>query len=146
MAANTTPIFTLKGDSSSNSGTTMSGVISSAANDFTGAGANNVLVFTSKATDGSYVRRLRFKAVGTNVATVARVFINNGSDPTTAANNHFFEDVVLPATTASATAQTGPAVDMVMEQMLDPGFRIYVGLATAVAAGYHVTPIAGAYS
>lgn len=143
MPANTQPIFSISGDVSNNSGTGMNALITAAANDYTGAGANNSLVFTAGA-NGGFVQRLRFKAGGTNVATVARIFINNGSANTTASNNVFFDEIALPATTASATAGT-PTIDLPMNIALPAGFRIYVGLGTAVAAGWVVTPVAGEY-
>lgn len=144
MPANTSPIFSKSGDVSNNSGTGMNQLITAAANDYTGAGANNSLVFTADATNGGYVQRLRFKAGGTNVASVARIFLNNGSVPTTAANNVFYGEVSLPATTAIATAAT-VEIDYMMGFALPPGFRIYIGLGTAVAAGWVVTPIGGEY-
>lgn len=143
MPANTAPIFSISGDVSNNSGTGMNALITAAANDYTGAGANNSLVFTAGA-NGGFVQRLRFKAGGTNVATVARIFINNGSANTTASNNVFFDEIALPATTASATAGT-PTIDLPINIALPAGFRIYVGLGTAVAAGWVVTPVAGEY-
>lgn len=144
MPANTTPIFTVTPNLSADGTTGMGSTLATAANDFTGAGANNALVFTAGA-NGSYIRRLHFKAIGTNIQTVARIFINNGSTNGTAANNRFYDDVQLPATTSSATAPTGPGIDFVMEFPLEAGWRIYVGLATTVAAGWVVTPIAGDY-
>lgn len=144
MVANTSPVFTLRPDLSANGTSGMGAAILLAANDFTGVGANNALVFTAGA-DGSYLRRLHFKAIGTNVQTVARIFLNNGSDPTVAANNRFFDDIQLPATTISANAPTGPGQDFVMEFAIPADWRIYVGLGTAVAAGWVVTPVAGDY-
>lgn len=143
MPANTQPIFSISGDVSSDSGTSFSSALTAAANDYTGAGANNVLVFTAGA-NGGFVQRLRFKALGTNVATVMRVFLNNGSANTTASNNTFFDEIALPATTASATAGT-PTIDLPINLALPAGFRIFVGLGTAVAAGWNVTPVAGEY-
>lgn len=143
MPANTQPIFSASGDVSSDSGTSFSAALTAAANDYTGAGANNVLVFTAGA-NGGFVQRLRFKALGTNVATVMRVFFNNGSANTTASNNTFFDEIALPATTASATAGT-PTIDLPINVALPAGFRIFVGLGTAVAAGWNVTPVAGEY-
>lgn len=143
MPANTQPIFSIAGDVSNNSGAGMNALITAAANDYTGAGANNSLVFTA-GSNGGFVQRLRFKAGGTNVATVARVFINNGSANTTASNNVFYDEIALPATTASATAGT-PTIDLPINVALPAGFRLYVGLGTAVAAGWVVTPVAGEY-
>jgi hypothetical protein len=144
MAANTAPIYSLLGDVSNNDGTTFGAAITTATGDYTGASANHVLVHTGDATNGSYVRRLRFQAIGTNVATVARIYINNGSANTTPANNVFYGQQSLPATTAINTAAT-VEVDYPMELALPPGFRIYVGVGTTVAAGWVVTAVAGQY-
>ena len=78
------------------------------------------------------------------MATVARIYLNNGSAHTTAANNSFYAELSLPATTASATAATVD-IDLPMNFALPAGFCIYVGIATAVSAGWVVTPIAGNY-
>ena len=144
-APNTDPIYSRVGDVSTNGTTGMSQAITAAANDFTGAGANNVLVFTADATNGGFVQRLRFKSAGTNVASVARVFINNGSANTTATNNTFIGEVALPATTSAAAGTTGPDIDYPLNFPLNPGFKIYVGLGTAVAAGWFVTPVGAKY-
>ncbi len=63
----------------------------------------NKLVFTAGA-NGSYIKKLRFQAIGTNVASVARIYINNGSTNGTATNNSFYGQVSLPATTATQSA------------------------------------------
>lgn len=144
MAANTDPIYSRLGDVSSNSATSMATTITTATGDYTGASANHVLVFTADSTNGGFIARLRFKAVGTNVATVARIYLNNGSTNTTAANNSFYGEQSLPATTATNTAATID-VDYPMNFALPPGFRVYVGVATTVAAGWVCTPIAGEY-
>lgn len=144
MPANIDPIFSKKGDVSTNGTTGMHQGITAAANDYDGAGANNSLVWTADANNGGFIQRLRFKANGTNVATVARIFINNGSTPGTAANNVFIGEISLPATTAIATAAT-PDLDYPLGFALPPGFRIYVGLGTAVAAGWTVSGVGGQY-
>lgn len=144
MPGNNDPIYTRVGDVSNNGTTGMNALITAAANDYTGAGANNSLVFTADSTNGGFIQRLRLKAGGTNVASVMRIFINNGSTNGTATNNVFYGEISLPATTAIATAAT-VELDYPMNIALNPGFRIYVGLATAVAAGWVVTPIGGKY-
>ena len=143
-SANTDPIYSRQGSVANNGTTGMNQLITAAANDYTGASANNSLVFTADSTNGSYVQRLRFKAGGTNTASVARIFINNGSTNTTAANNTFYGEIALPGTTAIATTSTID-IDYPMNFALPAGFRIYVGLGTAVAAGWVVTPICGNY-
>lgn len=144
MAANNDPIFSKSGCTSVDGSTGMGAAILSAANDYTGAGANNQLVFSADATNGGYIQRLRFKALGTNTASVARIFINNGATNTTATNNSFYGEISLPATTLIATAATID-IDYPMNFAIEPGFKVYVGLGTAVAAGWKVTPVAGKY-
>jgi hypothetical protein len=247
MAANSSPIFSAFGDIQG--GDILTTV---AAADYTGQGLHNVATFAADATNGGFVQRTRFKALGTNVATVARLYINNGlgrlatiagaaSTPSgtpsasggsllagayyakivavdqygvatvagtesalvtvpasvagsiawtwtavagaksyqiwtgsvvggeltfftsttnsfsqTAAigtrgsigtsnnNNYLYGEISLPATTAIATAATAE-IDYPMNLALPPGYRIIVGLGTAVAAGWLVTTIGGSY-
>ncbi len=144
MAANTNPIFSLLGQVSSDSGTGMANTITTATGDYTGISANHKLVFTADPTNGSWLSRLRFKAIGTNTASVARIYLNNGSTSATATNNSFFGEVSLPATTATNTAAT-VEIDYPMNIALNPGYRIYVGVATTVAAGWVCVGVGGDY-
>lgn len=144
MAVNTDPIYSRQGDVSVNGTTTMATHAVTATGDYTGASANHVLVFTADSTNGGYIQRLRFQAEGTNTASVARIYINNGSTNTTAANNTFYGQVSLPGTTATNTAAT-TEIDYPMNFAINPGFRIYVGLGTTVAAGWVITAIGGKY-
>jgi hypothetical protein len=141
MAQNINPVFVLKGDMSNDNGTGMNQLITAAAPDYTGIDADYSLVFTAGA-DGAYIKGIKFKAGGTNVATVARIFFNNGSTPGTATNNTFFAEVSLPATTAINTAATAE-IYLPMEMAIPAGFRVYVGLATAVAAGWTANVVGG---
>ena len=144
MPGNTEPIFSRVGDVTKDGTTGMAPTLTTAAADYTGAGANNSLVFTADATNGGFVRSIRFKAIGTNVASCARIFINNGSTNGTATNNSFYDEVSLPATTASNTIST-PMVEVPLNLALPAGFRIYVGLATTVAAGWVPVVVGGKY-
>jgi hypothetical protein len=144
MPGNADPIFSRVGSVSTNNGTGMGTVLTAAAADYTGAGADNILVWTADPTNGGFIQRLRLKALGTNVQSVLRVFINNGSANTTASNNSFYGELTLLGTSGSSSAATID-LDYPMNFALDPGFRIYVGLGTAVASGWKVTPIAGKY-
>lgn len=101
-------------------------------------------VFTADATDGGFVTRVAFRSLGTNVATVARLFINNGAVTTTPGNNVLFAELTLPATTLSEVAALGNQT-MELSIALPPGFRLTLALGTAVAAGYRVSTIAGKY-
>lgn len=138
--ANPNPIFSRVGAIGGIGSTTLT----TAAADYTGISANNSLIFTADASNGGFVQRIRFKALGTNAATVARVYINNGSTSGTATNNVFYGEVSLPATTAITTAATVD-VDYPMNFALPPGYKLYVGLGATVVAGWVASVIAGAY-
>lgn len=146
MAKNFAPRYTVEGNVSSDNSTGMAPTFTTAAADYDGTTAtHNKLVFTADATNGSRLAGIHFDAKGTNVASVARVYINNGSTNATATNNSLVGKISLPVSTASNTQAEavsdyyfpGGYVD------LPPGFRIYVGLATTVSAGWVATPILG---
>lgn len=246
MPANSDPIFSRVG----NVGRAV--ILKTAAADYTGVSEYNKEVFASDANNGSYIQKIRFKALGTNVASVARIYINNGNpnqnwatapaaptgtpsasggtmlsgtyyaqviaidskgqqsvigslstgvavtgptgsiawswtavtgaasyriyvttnstsgnavryftsatnsysqtsmpvngtfDDPTVGNNKLYGEVSLPATTAIATASTSD-IDYPMNFALPPGYEIYVGLGTTVAAGWMVMGIGGDY-
>ncbi len=148
MPGNQYPIFSRQGEVSCNNGIATSANIGqtlvTATGDYTGVNNQNKIVFTSDPTNGSFLQRLRFKALGTNVASVARIYMNNGGDQTIAVNNALIGEQTLPATTAINTASTID-LDYPMNMALNPGFRIIVGIATTVAAGWIVTPVGGDY-
>lgn len=102
MAQNTAPIYGLVPRVSW--GTTAL-TAANTAKDGTGT---TLSVFTADATDGSFVQRIRFRPAGTNIATVCRVFINNGSSSATAANNILWDEITLSATTLSEVASSRP--------------------------------------
>jgi hypothetical protein len=113
-------------------------------------------VFTSDATNGGRIERLRCMALGTNVASVARFFINNGSTNTTASNNVLIGEIALPATTAINTApvtnvsQIYELPNNTIDQtafplVLPPGYKINVVIATAVSAGWAFHAPGGKY-
>ena len=144
MAGNNAPIFSRVGAIGLNAGATLG---TTQAQDYTGTNANTAVVFTADATNGGYVQRLRFKALGANTtAAVARVFFNNGSSNATAANNTFYGEVSLPITSASTTAATVD-VDYPINVALPPGYRVLVciGSSSNLGTGWSVTTIAGSY-
>jgi hypothetical protein len=138
MAANTAPIFSSLGDIEW--GTTVLTTQNTAKD-----GTGTVLTcFTADATNGGFVQRIRFRAAGTNIATVARVFINNGSTNATAANNILYDEITLAATTISEVAAQ-PVYELPLNFALPPGYKLNVTLGTTVAAGYYVSVIGGKY-
>lgn len=74
MTTNTTPIYSGAGDIQGGDLLTTAALL-----DYSGTNANNTVTFTSNGTYGGYIQKIRFKAAGTNAATVARIYINNGN-------------------------------------------------------------------
>ena len=104
------------------------------------------LIATADAVEGAMLLDITCEPIGTNVVSVLRVFQNNGSIPATAANNTLIGQIALPATTLSeTTTATMQAVLRTFNRPLPPGHRIYVCLATAVAAGWQITASSGDY-
>ena len=146
MAANTSPIYSLAG--------VISWATLAAANtarDGTGAVAT---LFIADATNGGRVERIRARAIGTNVNTVLRLFINNGSSSATPANNTLWAEVTCPATTLTEVAalahvevpNAAPVPDPTgFPLVLPPGYKLLATIGTAVAAGLQVTAIGGKY-
>ena len=108
-----------------------------------GTGTVNT-VFIADATNGSYLQKLVFRPRGSNIATVARVFINNGLTNATVANNSMIGEVSLPLVGASATAAL-TAIELPINMPIPPGYQIFVTFGTAVAGGYAVTAFGGDY-
>jgi hypothetical protein len=123
------------------------GVASNRTSTYDGTNATtDKILFTADATNGGYVQRIRFKALGTNVVSVARIYLNNGAAQTTATNNLFYGEISLPATTASNNAATVD-IDYPLNMALPAGFTIIVGVSAAadLASGWTAGVIAGKY-
>jgi hypothetical protein len=130
MVANTDPIF---GKTMNNSWT---GNIQTADTSYTAPSTNGLLGFTA-GSNGAVCFRVMAKALGTNIQSVARVFINNGSTFATAANNCFLKEFTLPATTASNSSTTSTDIEFVMNIRLAAGYRLYIAIGTTVSAGWN---------
>lgn len=73
------------------------------------------------------------QASGTTNATVARIWLNNGSANTTATNNILIGEIKCDATPMSQTSSVTQPTDFDFGLLSIPnGWRVYVGLATAV--------------
>ena len=138
MPANTSPIFSIAGDIQ------WSSAAVTAANTTTDLTSGTITAIFTGGTNGSYVQRIRFRHLGTNVATVARVWINNGSTTGTAANNTLWDEITLAANTLSQTA-AAINYELPLNFALPAGYVIYVTLGTGVAAGFRITVIGGDY-
>lgn len=134
---NTQPIFTASADTQ----WSVSAITANTTKDLTSGTIS--LVFTA-GSGGGYVQRMRFRPLGTNVATVARIFINNGATTATQANNVLWDEISLAATTLSETSALS-TYEVPLNFALPAGYRLYVTLGTGVAAGYSITCIGGKY-
>lgn len=138
MPANQLPIYSRSGDIQ-----WISGVVT--ANTTTDLTAGTIYkAFNADATNGGFVTKIRFRPLGTNVATVGRLWINNGGVTTTATNNIGFDELTLPATTVTQTSRL-LIQELTLGFALPANYAIYVTLGTTVAAGFHVTVFGGKY-
>lgn len=139
MPANTNPIFPLTPNVSWG---TVS--VANTAKDGTG---NVVNVFTA-GINGSKIDQIKVRALGTNVATVMRFFINNGQLNAVAANNSLIHEVTIAATALSEVAALADNDITIQKNIgevavpipyLPAGYKINVIIGTTVAAGLQVT-------
>ena len=140
MAANTSPIFSAKGDIEWTT-------VQTAANTTYDGTIGTPQIAFSASVDGGFVQRLRFKASGSATATVARVFINNGQSTGSIGNNVLFDEITLAATTATQTAAT-VVYELPLNIALPAGYRILTTLGTVQSAGggWYAVAVGGSYS
>lgn len=130
MAANTSPTFTLTSQN------WFSDALIATANTTLDLTSGTIYLLATAGADGARFERIYLQPVGTNTASVARLWINNGSTTGTAANNRWFWDFTLPGTTNSIVASI-PAVWFEINLRVQATYRLYGTLGTTVAAGYH---------
>lgn len=136
MAANTSPIFPLTPQIEW-------GTIATANTAMDGTGTV-VTVFTADATNGSHLDYIVARSLGTNIVTVLRIFINNGSTNATPANNVLFHEITLPVSTADADGET-TEVKWLCDFSLPATYKVNITVGTTVSAGWHVTGVGGKY-
>lgn len=102
------------------------------------------LIFTADATNGGRVEKIIIMPLGTNTASVLRLWINTGGVTGTAANNTQIRDISLPATTVSQVAAIG-ALEVPLNIAMPPAYTLYATVGTTIAAGVDVTAVAGKY-
>lgn len=125
MAANTAPIFSKLGSIQCALLTTQ------ATTDYAGISPYNKEVFSADATNGGFCQKLRFKAKGANVATVARIYINEGPP-----NNQLAVAPTAPAGTPSTTGGTiiiGTYYAAIMAIMANGSYSPIGAFSTAVS-------------
>ena len=148
MPANTTPIFPLTPDIQWNTA-----AISSANGLLDGTGTSSEIFIAGA--NGTRIDQIVVQPLGTNIATVLRFFINNGSTSSVAANNALAHEVALPANTISQTTASfnfdivlnkdGGATTLPPIQYLPAGYTIRGSVGTTIAAGLKVTIYGGDY-
>lgn len=101
-------------------------------------GTGTVVTLYTAGANGSKVGNIQVAYTGTSVATVLRLFINNGSTNATAGNNTQFKSITVPANTLSEVAA---AADITNELniTLPPGYKINATIGTTVAAALALT-------
>jgi hypothetical protein len=107
-------------------------------------GTGTVSTLMTSGSNGAFVEKVLVRHLGTNVQTVIRIFINNGSTNATAANNRLIREVTVPANTLSQTAAS-LAIDIPINIPLQAGYTLIATIGTTIAAGIALTTIYGDY-
>lgn len=141
---NNNPIFTSGIDIKWTTSTLSSVVTGASSNAYNGTSAT-VLIF-SAGVNGAFVQKLVGEAMGTNIASVLRVYINNGQTSATEANNVLYNQYSLPVTTQSNITATAH-IEVPLLLQLPPNYTIYAGIASTanLASGWKITAVGGEY-
>ncbi len=123
MAANTSPIFT---DTPKAAWATITAA--NTAKD--GTGTTSTLV--TAGADGALISGVRAQPLGTNTASVLRLFLNNGLTSATPANNTLIAEASLPATTLSEVAGQSPVV-VPLNIQVPAGYKLLAAIGTTGA-------------
>jgi hypothetical protein len=97
-----------------------------------------VTVFTAGA-NGSKVNEVLVRPLGTNVASVLRIFSYSGTV------YRLIREFDLPATTAIQTAQLPSQSWQPDNLIIPPGYTLVASVGTAIAAGVAVTVLGADY-
>ena len=108
------------------------------------SGTITPVLFQANTVAGSYLDHIRAKPLGTNVASVARIFLNNGQSTALGNNNSMIAEVSLPPTTASVQAVL-PNLILPIKMALPASWNVHVTIGTAVAAGWTFSAFGGDY-
>lgn len=101
-------------------------------------------IFTADAVFGSRVDRVMLQPLGTNTATVVRIFMNNGGAISTGTNNVMIREVTMSGTTASEVSAL-LVTEVLLELGLKAGHRLVCSIGTTVAAGIGASAHGGDY-
>lgn len=138
--ANNSPVIPLTPNCG---GATFAVAITAANTALDGTGTVNT-IYTAGAS-GGFLDSVSFLHAGTNSsATVARVFLNNGSANTTAHNNILIGEVSIAANTLTQAAASIP-YPLPIKKNIPANFVINVTIGTAASAGILACPFAMDY-
>ena len=147
MSANISPIYSGKpkiGWATADGDGGSAGPIKTANTAKDGTGTVNT-IFTADATNGSYVDRVIMRPAGSNIATVVRIFVNNGGANTTPANNVLVAEFTCPQVTLSEnSAQVH--LELPLQIALPATYRLYAVIGTSIAAGLFISAHGGDYT
>jgi hypothetical protein len=121
--ANTNPIFALTPD-------VPIVTVTAATTDRTGATTTNLVNLLTATSSGTKITQIGAKVAGNNAATLVLIFITD----TAGANPKLFDEIALPAVTASNQATSQRQVNVYSDLQLKAGQIIKVG-ATVVSGG-----------
>jgi len=109
-------------------------------------GTGTVGTIITAGPNGTRVPRVRIVHRGANVATVLRIFENNGLTNATPGNNNLIAEITI-ATVAALSQVAAPIFyDLWLNIILKPGYKLLYTIGTAVATGHSVSaPDAGDY-
>jgi hypothetical protein len=150
MPSNIDPVYSKAGRFGQGGTSSTFAISTSTANtafDGTGTIGTDIFVaFTADATNGSFLRSVvaKIRSTGVGVASVLRLYINNGSANGTNTNNALYKELSIPAITANQTAAT-PDFEIPCNIMLPPGYRILYTFGTAPVNTWMVFGVGGDY-
>jgi hypothetical protein len=139
MSANTSPIFTLTPK-------TAFTTITTADTTLDGTGANVALIYTA-GSNGSFIQSIIAKSntLNATAATDFCIYLNNGSNHTTASNNALIKEFSLGSQTASNTSAT-LNFEFPMNIQIPANYVVMVSIGTMNSStGYAVTVIGADY-
>jgi selenocysteine lyase/cysteine desulfurase len=149
MASNTDPIFTKNGKIGS---ALVTAANTSSAGGGT-VGTTMFLAFTADATNGSFIKFVRWIATSSvaataTTATVGRIFISSlATGTTTSADTFLISETALPVVTAANTTSAVYMFDVAIGFPINPGYTILVTNHAAPASNtaWRAIVVAGDY-
>ena len=109
-----------------------------------GASGTIYYIFASDAANGGRVNKIVLQPLGSNVATVVRIFYNSGGLNTAPANNALIREILMPATTSTEAAIL-LATEVILDIVLPPNGKLFAVVGTGIAAGIMASAQGGDY-